>query len=723
MSGILLQNVVFVNNNKTADVVGTAITNTAKKRQEIQNKQRSSSSNQSSSQSGGNSTDTSTSEDTKKQKEEEKKKKAEAKKFYKITSKMKDSNVGYYRKTNYNDFWNQATVQKQSSQWEPKEEFFLYTFHDKKKHRYLMSFNIDCDKSDILGTCQIDFPYDQRLMEYWIPGKTTFALIGGTYDREVLFVGRVGEINQRGQQIEMIGHNVGWKFKAYTTEKFEKSLVGKRVKDVVKMIFRQLGFTKGKYHIDLSGIPGLNKYVLDEDMVVKKGGEQVLNVPELSDVVGNINTYNVNKYIAKKADTRETQEVANDYNKRVNMATLDRVSDATQYYYPAAIRQNIGIETSDKMEYTPIMQSIQGTQDLEDYLVKGYSGDGENTYEDILNNIATAIDAHFFIVDTTACFMSFNAMFANSSMVQKAVLPTIDFWQLQDTSYDLNINQYGFYNTVHVKYKNGTITKSFEDLVRVYGEMAITYDEHNLDYDTAMLKADAYLAAHVRDFGMEIKATILYSGKYNLCNFVKMKNPLTMSESIFFIHGISIQWSADGQLFLGDLDLRFGPENPDGLEVPEVGTSYTASSGSSSGTKASGNVSASVEKAAQEMIAGCTTDDDKAYAIYDWVDKYVRYEFYWAHKYSDTEILRKKRANCYDTAYLIYRLCTAVGVKCEVHSGTYHFLDGNVAHLWNKIYYKGKMTFADTGRDNRNKLGQHGAGRYIISDSCVAKNY
>ena len=53
----------------------------------------------------------------------------------------------------------------------------------------------------------------------------------------------------------------------------------------------------------------------------------------------------------------------------------------------------------------------------------------------------------------------------------------------------------------------------------------------------------------------------------------------------------------------------------------------------------------------------------------------------------------------------------------------YHFLDGDIGHLWNKIEQNGKMVFADTGRSNQNPIGNHGDGRYIISETCVAKNY
>lgn len=719
--------------------IGTAITDNAQKI--LQRSQEAASSGGGGSSSGGgdsgssgdgdSSSDGGMTEEEKQKAAEEKAKKLAYKKAMASIAHMKDSNVKFQYKNDFNDLWNQATVQKQKDFWDLKEEVFLYTFHDKQRHRYLESISIDADKGDIMYTSQVTFPFDQKLMEYWIPGKTTFAIVGGTYDREILFVGRVSEVNQRGQTIEMVGQNIGWKFKSYMTQKFQKSLENLTVKNAVKLIFKQLGFTKGRYHIDLSGIPNINNYKMGEDGDVLKNGQQVQNVPELKDVVKNLKSYDIDKYIEKKSKTREVQKSADDYEEKKKMTSIDWVTNSSVEFYPSSARKIYGISTeydekNEELLYTPILSKIQGKQELEDYLVKGYSGGGDYTYEDILTNIASAIDAHFFIVDTTVCFMSFNALIANSSIVQKAVTPEIEPWQLQDGSYTLDLNQYGFYNTVEIKYKHGTITKSYDDLVRVFGVVKVKYNEPKLDYDAAMLKAQAYLSAHIRDFGMELKATILYSGKILPANFIKLTNPLTMSEGLFFIQGTSVQWSADNQTLICDLDLRFGPENPDGLEVPEAGTSYSGG-GSSSGTTASANVSASISKAAQEIIQGCQTDDDKAFAIYDWVDKYVKYEFYYGKRHGPTEMLTRKMGNCYDTAYLIYDLCSAVGVKCEVWNGTYKFLDGTWGHLWNKIYYQGEMKFADTGYGTtgsikRNPIGSYHGGK-VLSGSCVAKNY
>ena len=107
------------------------------------------------------------------------------------------------------------------------------------------------------------------------------------------------------------------------------------------------------------------------------------------------------------------------------------------------------------------------------------------------------------------------------------------------------------------------------------------------------------------------------------------------------------------------------------------------------------------------------------------MDKYVTYQLYYNSRYSSSSVLTGHRANCYDTAFLIYNLCTKAKVRCEIYNGTYHFLDGNWPHLWNKLPYKGKMTFADTGRSGRNPIGNHGSGRYIVSGGSrpYRKNY
>ena len=381
--------------------------------------------------------------------------------------KMKDSNVPYYYDHDENDLMYLAASEKRDYMWSLKEEIFLYTAHDRKKHRYITGFNIDSDADEICTSCQVDMPYKPELMEYYIPGKTVFMIIGGTFDREVLFVGRVSEINQLGDTIQVIGQNVGWKFKQYMSEEFYGKIQGLPVPLVVKAIFKELGFTEGKYIMDLWAIPKVFKYKLDENGTIKFKGETVENVPELKDVVKRMKKADVNEYVATKAKVRETQEYADDYDKTKTKKTLSAVVNSSVSAYPSFYRKNYGITTSIKngeVSYDPIEDMLYGSKKTYEYFIEDSSGDSEYTYKDIMDNIGAAIDAQFFIVDTTVCFVSFNSLMAlsTSEAIVKSVQPRIELWQIEHDSLEIDINQYGYYNTVIIKYKNGRISQGIQ---------------------------------------------------------------------------------------------------------------------------------------------------------------------------------------------------------------------------------------------------------------------
>ena len=142
-------------------------------------------------------------------------------------------------------------------------------------------------------------------------------------------------------------------------------------------------------------------------------------------------------------------------------------------------------------------------------------------------------------------------------------------------------------------------------------------------------------------------------------------------------------------------------------------------------TKAGKNVGGDLKKALDLIIQDCNTEEQKAYCIYDWVDKYVNYEFFYTNDrgYSCSYVLTHHGANCWCTAHLIYKLCTMAKVRCKIMNGYYHFaVSGSYGHTWNELPYKGKMTFADTGRTGRNPIGSHNGG-YIESASVLKKNY
>lgn len=728
MSGIRLQGVTLLGSKSTtSDPLGTIITNNAQKMYQNYKQQQSSSSNSggsgssggSSSDSGGSSGGSSTSNNSN-NKVKSAMSKSERQKLY----KMKDSNVPYYYDHDENDLMYLAASEKRDYAWGFKEEVFLYTMHDRKKHKYITSFQIDSDAQDICTTCTIDMPYKKELMDYYIPSKTVFMLIGGVYDREVLFIGRVSEITQTGDSIQVTGQNIGWKFKQYMPIKFYKKLQGLSVPLAVKAIFKQLGFTGGKYHIDLWAIPDVFKYKLDEDCAVKYKGETVQNVPDLTKVVDRMRDADINKYVATRAKVRETQPAADAYDSKT-LVRLSSVWKSSTSGYSSSYRKNYGVSTSIKkgeVSYDPLEDRLLGTNKTIEYFTYHNGGYAEYTYEDVMKNICAAIDAQFFIVDTTVCFVSFNALMAmgSSEAIVKAIQPRIEYWQLLHDSYELDVNQYGYYNTVIIKYKNGTLKRSFEDLVRVYNEVPITYKEPDLDYAGAQLKAQAYLAAHVRDFGMQVRATILHTGKITVASFIKMQNPLTMSDTLLYVYGQSIQWDASGQTITSDLDLRYGPENPDNPEVPEYGMGYKGRKSSNSGS-VTGKVSANVSDAAQQMIGDAVTSDDKIERIYAWFAKNVPYKLYYDSEHSVSATLQGKASNCDDTTEAFYEICTAAGIKCEKIHGTLYGQTGTWGHYWCKVEYKGKMVIADVGRGAKAGLGKYN-GR-LSQDAVRKKNY
>lgn len=241
--------------------------------------------------------------------------------------------------------------------------------------------------------------------------------------------------------------------------------------------------------------------------------------------------------------------------------------------------------------------------------------EGEMSFEELVGEICNGIDLIFATKRTTVVITDYEGIYAEAKYLRDLGHDCVkgedlSLWQLEDGSYELDVSEYGFYNTVKVHYKNGVVTESYEDLVRVYSEVAIDYYEPKLDKTSAIMKAKAYLAAHVRDFDMSVKAKVLHDGDIDIGDIVTIENPLTMRDhtrkykegrdpEYFFVMGKSVEWEGDSFITC-DLELRYGAASPEKLEVPETGASYTggSSDGSSSsgGTGTTGNVKQAIDE-------------------------------------------------------------------------------------------------------------------------------
>lgn len=251
--------------------------------------------------------------------------------------------------------------------------------------------------------------------------------------------------------------------------------------------------------------------------------------------------------------------------------------------------------------------------------------EGDMSFEELVGEICQGIDLIFATKRSTVVITDYESIFAEAKYLRdtnnSAVKgEDIQMWQLEEGTYELDVNQYGFYNTVKVYYKNGVIIESYEDLVNVYGEIVIEYHEKTLDKRSAQMKAKAYLSAHIRDFNMSIRANILWDGDIDIGDIITIDNPMTLRDQYrkdtekrdpeyYFVKGKSIEW--DGESFItGSLELTYGPESPERKDVPEYGAGYSKSSSDSS----SGDIDKAIDEvgklAAKISYSGqCQTHD------------------------------------------------------------------------------------------------------------------
>ena len=339
---------------------------------------------------------------------------------------------------------------------------------------------------------------------------------------------------------------------------------------------------------------------------------------------------------------------------------------------------------------------------------------GEETFEELIGDICKSIDLIFAVKRSTVVVTDYESIYAQAKYLrdhkQSAVEnEDIKLWQIEDGSFELDVNQYGYYNTVRVYYKDGVVVEDYEDLVNVFGVIAIDYYEPKLDKNTALMKAKSYLAAHVRDFDMAIRATILHDGDIEIGDIVTIENPMTLRDSIrkndkrdpeyYFVKGTSVSWEGNSYI-TNQLDLRYGAESPEGREIPEAGTSY---SNDKHGTD-SGIGSKDLESALDEVGK-----------------KYSNYKYCGACQ-SATCTKQQKCGDCYGMSDLLACELQALGVTTKIvqypskysGSGTHRsvlYKDNN--GKWQNFPYK------QYGFDSRfNSMSAAKTSTHTISKTC-----
>lgn len=338
--------------------------------------------------------------------------------------------------------------------------------------------------------------------------------------------------------------------------------------------------------------------------------------------------------------------------------------------------------------------------------------EGTMTFEELIQEITNGIDLIVACKRSTVVITDYESIYAEAKYLRdnyhsSVQAEDLSLWQLEDGTYELEVSEYGFYNTVRVHYKNGVVEESYEDLVRVYGNVTIDYEDKTINKTTAIMKAKAYLAAHIRDFDMSIKANLLHEPEIDIGDIVTLENPLTMRDQYrqakeyrepeyLFVAGNSISWDGESPI-MNSIELRYGAKSPDKKDVPEVGNSYSSSTDSSS-------TSSNVEEALEDI--------GKQYHTYTY-----------CHKCQTASCVRKEKCgDCYGMSDFLSCELTKRGVKNKIlqyhsdhsRSGTHRTVrykdeDGT----WKDFPY-GKLGFADdfgtNNYINKNKTIQSTCG-------------
>lgn len=256
-------------------------------------------------------------------------------------------------------------------------------------------------------------------------------------------------------------------------------------------------------------------------------------------------------------------------------------------------KNNVDTTIGDSTSSTTTSSSAPGSY-------TGYSPllSGEQSFQQLVAEITNGINILVLCKRNIIKVADFETLYAEAKVLRdnnKYVDEDIHLWQLEDGTYTLDVNEYGFYNTVNVVYSGGTITETYEDLVRVYGVMAKTYYDKTLTKSQAQAKAKAYLAAHIQEFGMEIKCSILHNPAIEIGDIVTLENPMTLRDAVkkankglpeyLFVRDMSISWD-DGGPIRNDLVLSYSPEAPErDADTSASAKTTSASDNTSSGTQ------------------------------------------------------------------------------------------------------------------------------------------
>lgn len=373
----------------------------------------------------------------------------------------------------------------------------------------------------------------------------------------------------------------------------------------------------------------------------------------------------------------------------------------------------------------------------------------DKTFYGLIKQIMGAVDAVFIIANNMAYLLSFKDVYEYRNQFDKFI-PIIEAKDVLRDSLVKNWSTDGYYNAVEVSYADGIIKYQNDVLVKQYGENAFYYEFPEDDEETAKAKADALLAAHIRDYSTNIQLSVFYNENITEGSWVKVNKTLTQisgktlreieqdklkekGNKISTKHkGITIEnliektitqdditktiqtiTDEEGNVFdieidkseyelffvqsytcrwdehnslIMDLELKYGPDTP---EDPINATIGVGGVSSGSGT-AVGGQAADINAFVQQCL-GSSAKQDRATAekLYKCLQGLVVYSYYECSHYTTASecYQHAKELNCADTSRLVTACYKAAGFQCQVVWGPGHF--------WNELTIGGEVITVD----------------------------
>lgn len=148
------------------------------------------------------------------------------------------------------------------------------------------------------------------------------------------------------------------------------------------------------------------------------------------------------------------------------------------------------------------------------------------TFYGLIKQIIGGIDGVFIIANNLAYLLSFKDLYKYRDQYDQYI-PIIKESHIIQDSLVKNWTTSGFYNSVEVTYADGIIKYQNDVLVKQYGENTFYYDFPDDDEETAKAKADALLAAHIRDYSTDIEMNIIYNERITEGSWIKLPKSVT----------------------------------------------------------------------------------------------------------------------------------------------------------------------------------------------------